>query len=135
MPLWMIHLVAILVCSRVGCVVYVPDSLCDTWNCLEKCVSPEVWNVACPFSVLRYTVCEVKVCVAKGSAMKCPLPVVRYRVIRAKVCVAEGMRRSGAGFPSRYRDLFWKVCVAGGLAGFRRGCYGKKKDVRKRKRS
>ena len=67
--------------------------------------------------------------------MKCPLPVVRYRVIRAKVCVAEGMRRSGAGFPSRYRDLFWKVCVAGGLAGFRRGCYGKKKDVRKRKRS
>ena len=85
--------------------------------------------------VLRYTVCEVKVCVAKGSVMKCPLPVVRYRVIRAKVCVAEGMRRSGAGFPSRYRDLFWKVCVAGGLAGFRRGCYGKKKDVRKRKRS
>ena len=68
--------------------------------------------MACPFSVLRYTVCEVKVCVAKGSAIKCPLPVVRYRVIRAKVCVALRNVQFPCLSSLRHMELSRKVCVA-----------------------
>ena len=37
----------------------------------KVCVA-EVWNVACPFSVLRYTVCGAKVCVAAGLSYEMP---------------------------------------------------------------